>query len=178
MLLCTGDMGFSARKTYDIEVWLPGQDAFREISSCSNCGDFQARRMNARYRPERREVHALRAHAERLGPRGRPHAGRGAGELSAGGRLHRRARCAEALHGRPGSHNSCMMRPNLPVVAESIASHESCPQAQEDSSASSSPTTTASTRPVSTSRRRSRARSPTTSGWSRPRPNNPAHRIR
>ena len=48
--LCTGDMGFSARKTYDIEVWLPGQNAFREISSCSNCGDFQARRMNARYR--------------------------------------------------------------------------------------------------------------------------------
>jgi seryl-tRNA synthetase len=50
MLLCTGDMGFSARKTYDIEVWLPGQDRYREISSCSNCGDFQARRMNARYR--------------------------------------------------------------------------------------------------------------------------------
>lgn len=49
--LCTGDMGFAARKTYDIEVWLPGQNAYREISSCSNCGDFQARRMNARYRP-------------------------------------------------------------------------------------------------------------------------------
>jgi seryl-tRNA synthetase len=48
--LCTGDMGFSARKTYDIEVWLPGQNAYREISSCSNCGDFQARRMNSRYR--------------------------------------------------------------------------------------------------------------------------------
>ncbi len=52
MLLCTGDMGFTARKTYDLEVWLPGQGAYREISSCSNCGDFQARRMNARYRPE------------------------------------------------------------------------------------------------------------------------------
>lgn len=50
--LCTGDMGFGARKTYDLEVWLPGQNAYREISSCSNCGDFQARRMNARYRPE------------------------------------------------------------------------------------------------------------------------------
>ncbi len=48
MALCTGDMGFSARKTYDIEVWLPSQGAFREISSCSNCGDFQARRMDAR----------------------------------------------------------------------------------------------------------------------------------
>jgi seryl-tRNA synthetase len=50
MLLCAGDMGFAARKTYDLEVWLPGQEAYREISSCSNCGDFQARRMNARFR--------------------------------------------------------------------------------------------------------------------------------
>ncbi|HEX7782505.1 MAG TPA: serine--tRNA ligase [Sphingobium sp.] len=52
MLLCTGDMGFSARKTFDLEVWLPSQNTFREISSVSNCGDFQARRMNARYKPE------------------------------------------------------------------------------------------------------------------------------
>jgi len=52
VVLSTGDMGFAARKTYDIEVWLPGQDTYREISSCSNCGDFQARRMNARYRPK------------------------------------------------------------------------------------------------------------------------------
>ncbi len=51
VVLSTGDMGFAARKTYDIEVWLPGQGRYREISSCSNCGDFQARRMNARYRP-------------------------------------------------------------------------------------------------------------------------------
>lgn len=51
VVLCTGDMGFGARKTHDIEVWLPGQDTYREISSCSVCGDFQARRMNARYRP-------------------------------------------------------------------------------------------------------------------------------
>jgi seryl-tRNA synthetase len=49
--LCTGDMGFASQKTYDIEVWLPGQNRYREISSCSVCGDFQARRMNARYRP-------------------------------------------------------------------------------------------------------------------------------
>lgn len=63
MLLCSGDMGFSARKTFDLEVWLPGQAKYREISSCSNCGDFQARRMNARYRPEgekgTRFVHTL-----------------------------------------------------------------------------------------------------------------------
>ncbi|MFV0646040.1 MAG: serine--tRNA ligase [Sphingomonadaceae bacterium] len=52
MLLCAGDMGATARKTYDLEVWLPGQNAYREISSISWCGDFQARRMNARYRPE------------------------------------------------------------------------------------------------------------------------------
>jgi seryl-tRNA synthetase len=50
VVLSTGDMGFAAQKTYDIEVWLPGQGAYREISSCSNCGDFQARRMQARYR--------------------------------------------------------------------------------------------------------------------------------
>jgi seryl-tRNA synthetase len=63
MLLCAGDMGFSARKTYDIEVWLPGQSAYREISSCSQCGDFQARRMKARFRPKdgkgTRFVHTL-----------------------------------------------------------------------------------------------------------------------
>ena len=63
VVLSTGDMGFSAQKTYDIEVWLPGQDAYREISSCSVCGDFQARRMNARYRPAEskatRLVHTL-----------------------------------------------------------------------------------------------------------------------
>jgi seryl-tRNA synthetase len=51
MLLCTGDMGFSAVKTFDLEVWLPGQARYREISSVSNCGEFQARRMNARFRP-------------------------------------------------------------------------------------------------------------------------------
>ena len=51
MLLCTGDMGFGARKTFDLEVWLPSQNMYREISSCSYCGDFQARRMNARWRP-------------------------------------------------------------------------------------------------------------------------------
>jgi seryl-tRNA synthetase len=52
MLLCTGDMGFGAQKTYDLEVWLPAQDTYREISSCSNCGDFQARRAQIRYRSE------------------------------------------------------------------------------------------------------------------------------
>ncbi|MFP3921414.1 MAG: aminoacyl--tRNA ligase-related protein, partial [Dichotomicrobium sp.] len=57
MTLCTGDMGFAARKTYDIEVWLPGQERYREISSCSVCGDFQARRMNARYRAGEKDLH-------------------------------------------------------------------------------------------------------------------------
>jgi seryl-tRNA synthetase len=63
MTLCTGDMGFASTKTYDIEVWLPGENTYREISSCSNCGDFQARRMNARYRAKDakspRYVHTL-----------------------------------------------------------------------------------------------------------------------
>jgi seryl-tRNA synthetase len=59
MLLCTGDMGFSSAKTYDLEVWLPGQDAYREISSCSNFEAFQARRMQARYRDEKGKVQPL-----------------------------------------------------------------------------------------------------------------------
>ncbi|MCW5773565.1 MAG: serine--tRNA ligase [Rhodospirillaceae bacterium] len=63
VVLCTGDMGFASKKTFDIEVWLPGQGMYREISSCSNCGDFQARRMDARYRPAgqrgTRYVHTL-----------------------------------------------------------------------------------------------------------------------
>jgi len=63
MLLCAGDMGFGARKTFDLEVWLPGQQAYREISSCSNCGEFQARRMKTRFRPiegkGNRNVHTL-----------------------------------------------------------------------------------------------------------------------
>lgn len=71
MLLCAGDMGFTARRTFDLEVWLPGQDTYREISSCSTCGDFQARRMNARYRPEgekaTRFVHTLNGSALAVG---------------------------------------------------------------------------------------------------------------
>ncbi|RWQ42913.1 MAG: serine--tRNA ligase [Mesorhizobium sp.] len=69
--LCTGDMGFGARKTYDIEVWLPGQNAYREISSCSVCGDFQARRMDARYKDKdgkgNRFVHTLNGSGTALG---------------------------------------------------------------------------------------------------------------
>jgi seryl-tRNA synthetase len=75
MLLCTGDMGFGAAKTYDLEVWLPAQNTYREISSCSNMGAFQARRMQARYK------NAQGKNAERLRPGRRPHAGGGAGEL-------------------------------------------------------------------------------------------------
>jgi seryl-tRNA synthetase len=69
--LCTGDMGFSARKTYDLEVWLPGQNAYREISSCSYCGPFQGRRMNARYRADGEKathfVHTLNGSALAVG---------------------------------------------------------------------------------------------------------------
>ncbi|CAG2168592.1 unnamed protein product, partial [Oppiella nova] len=71
ILLCTGDMGFSAQKTYDLEVWLPGQSQYREISSCSNCGDFQARRMKARYKEfhstETTFVHTLNGSALAVG---------------------------------------------------------------------------------------------------------------
>ena len=71
LVLCAGDMGFSARKTFDIEVWLPGQGRFREISSCSVCDDFQARRMNARYKPTdgktNRFVHTLNGSGVAIG---------------------------------------------------------------------------------------------------------------
>src|SRR6202030_2647395 len=71
MTLCAGDMGFAAQKTYDIEVWLPGQNMYREISSCSNCGEFQARRMKARFRPKEgkgtRFVHTLNGSALAVG---------------------------------------------------------------------------------------------------------------
>ena len=56
VLLCTGDMGFSAEKTYDIEVWIPSEKKYREISSCSSCGSFQARRMKARYKNSKKET--------------------------------------------------------------------------------------------------------------------------
>ena len=56
VLLCTGDMGFSAEKTFDIEVWLPSEDKYREISSCSSCGSFQARRIRARYKNDKKET--------------------------------------------------------------------------------------------------------------------------
>lgn len=72
MLLCTGDMGFSAKKTYDLEVWIPSQNKYREISSCSNCGDFQARRLKARYinnhsNKEKTFVHTLNGSALAVG---------------------------------------------------------------------------------------------------------------
>jgi seryl-tRNA synthetase len=71
MLLCTGDMGFAAVKTFDLEVWLPSQNTYREISSCSNCGDFQARRMLARWRnPESNKpelVHTLNGSGTAIG---------------------------------------------------------------------------------------------------------------
>ncbi len=100
--LCTGDMGFASQKTYDIEVWLPGQNAYREISSCSVCGDFQARRMNARFRGKDDKAQ-LRAYAQRFGRRGRPRADRGDGNLPAGRRLDRGAGRARALYGRDES---------------------------------------------------------------------------
>jgi len=99
IVLATGDMGFAARKTYDIEVWLPGQNAYREISSCSNCGDFQARRMRARWREaggkQTQFVHTLNGSGLAVADHARRH-----GELSAGRRLDRAAVGAQALHGR------------------------------------------------------------------------------
>ena len=110
VVLCSGDTGFASRKTHDIEVWLPGQNTYREISSVSNCGDFQARRMQARFRPKDSQGGAVRAHAERLRPRGRARAHRRHRELSGRGRQHPRAGRFAALHGRPRSCRYCSLR--------------------------------------------------------------------
>ena len=123
-------MASASRKTFDIEVWLPGQDAYREISSCSNCGDYQARRcMNARYRPGR-EGDALRAHVERFGPGLRPHPDRSAGELPEGDGS---VTIPPAL--RPHGRRLCRRRRSGSEAGGSRGR------------ASSSPTTTASMRP-------------------------------
>ena len=105
VVLSTGDMGFGARRTHDIEVWLPGQDTYREISSCSVCGDFQARRMNARFRRSEGAQARIRPHAERLRPRRGPHAHRRARERAGGGRLGHAAGRARSLSGRPDPHH-------------------------------------------------------------------------
>ena len=83
VLLCTGDMGFASAKTFDIEVWLPSQKTYREISSCSNCEAFQARRAQIKFRPDGAGKAAVRAHAERIRSRRRPHADRDPRELPA-----------------------------------------------------------------------------------------------
>ena len=105
MLLCTGDMGFSSAKTYDLEVWLPGQDCYREISSVSNCEDFQARRIRVRYRGEGGKPQA-RPHAQRLGRGGGPDRGRHPRAVPAGRRDRDRARGAPAVHARPGADHA------------------------------------------------------------------------
>ena len=99
MLLCTGDMGFGAAKTYDLEVWLPAQNTYREISSISNCEDFQARRMQSRFKGAQGKPEAD-PHPERLGPGGGPHAGGGAGELPAGRWQRRDSGRFAAVYGR------------------------------------------------------------------------------
>ena len=106
IVLCTGDMGFGARKTHDLEVWLPGQNRYREISSVSVCGDFQARRMNARFRPagggKPEFVHTLNGSGLAVGRT--PH--RGARERPAGRRLRDPAAGAAPLPRRPHPHRA------------------------------------------------------------------------
>ena len=98
--LCTGDMGFAAQKTYDIEVWLPGQNMYREISSCSQCGDVPGAAHECALPRQGRSPGAACAHAQRFGRRRRPRAHRRHGNLSAAGRFDRGAGRAAALYGR------------------------------------------------------------------------------
>ena len=99
MLLCTGDIGFASAKTYDIEVWLPSQKTYREISSCSNTESFQARRAGHQVPRRRHGQGRFRAHAERLRPRRRPHADRHPGELSGEGRVGPHPGRAQTVYG-------------------------------------------------------------------------------
>ena len=100
VVLCTGDMGFSSAKTYDIEVWLPGQNGYKEISSCSNFEAFQARRAGIRFKGG--EEIGVRAHAQRQRPGGGPHLGGDRRELPAEGRQRGGSRGAAALSERRG----------------------------------------------------------------------------
>ena len=102
VVLATGDMGFSARRTHDLEVWLPGQDKFREISSISDCGDFQGRRMNARFRRGEGARPEFVHTPERLRARGRPHPDRRHRERTGGRRLDHPAAGARPLPRRRG----------------------------------------------------------------------------
>ena len=111
--LCTGDIGFGAAKTYDLEVWLPAQNTYREISSCSNCEAFQARRMQARFKNAQGKtelVHTLNGSGLAVGP----HAGGGAGELPERRRLDRNPRCRPPVHERAERHRA-------PLILEAVA---------------------------------------------------------
>ena len=100
--LCSGDMGFSSAMTYDIEVWMPSYGRYVEISSCSNCTDFQARRAGIRFRRGGKGKAGIRPHPERLRPRSGQDRRRHPGELPAGGRQRRDPGGPEEVHGRRG----------------------------------------------------------------------------
>ncbi len=110
--LCTGDLGFNAAKTYDLEVWSPGSDEWLEVSSCSNCTDFQARRANIRFRREKggkpEHPHTLNGSGLALPP----HDDRRAGELPAARRLHRDPGPPPPVHGRVGADHGLTVTPD------------------------------------------------------------------
>jgi hypothetical protein len=108
--LCSGDVGFSAAMTYDLEVWLPGQQAYREISSCSSFTDFQARRMQARWRNPGNRQAGIAAHAERFRCRGGPRVDCSDGELPTGRWQHPYTGGAATLHGRTQNYRTCPMK--------------------------------------------------------------------
>jgi len=126
MLLCTGDMGFASAKTYDIEVWLPSQKTYREISSCSNTEAFQARRANLKYRVSGYGQGGVPAHSQRLRSRRRPHADRDPRELPAEGRIDRDSPGTPPVHGRRrrdpavGMRQSVLSAVALPILTGAL----------------------------------------------------------
>ncbi len=155
MTLCTGDMGFASQKTYDIEVWMPGQETFREISSCSVCGDFQARRMNARVRAGDGQGGEFRPYPQRVRRRGGPRPHRRDGELPEPGRQRHGAVGAQSLYGRDRTDRGVQGLMRI-LVTNDDGIHAPGLETLEGIA----------------------GRSPTTSGWSRPRPTSPASRTR
>ena len=120
VVLCTGDMGFAAAKTYDIEVWLPGQDLYREISSCSNFESYQARRAAIRCRRPGAKVHRTGPHPERLRPGGGPHPGSHPGKLPAGRRQGGDTRKTAPVYGGHGEDRFIVFGFRFSVFGEKI----------------------------------------------------------
>ncbi len=116
LLMCTADLGFTAAKKYDLEVWLPSSNTYREISSCSNFEDFQARRAHIRFRRECRIQTGVCPYPQRIGTGDWPNCGRSVGKLSGGRRQHPYPGGVASLYGRTGENRKSLKLARRAVV--------------------------------------------------------------